>query len=408
MTPRTPSAALALVAAALWLAPAPCAAVSLPDPARGLYAMPSASVVAPDGDRQTDDGWHVGLTVGAPMSARWNVEAEGFYEELGDQTGAQHQFGVAGHALRFFHRSTPFSPFALGGVGVMAVNDFFDEGLRAFGELGGGFSARLPGTPFVYRVDVRYRQVRHLTDFAKRPFADATVGLGMVFPLARPPDPAPPPPRPRVAAAPGDTDGDGVPDGADLCPGTSPGTPVNPLGCAADNDLDGVIDRHDRCLQTPAGAVVDRFGCEPDTDGDRVSNRRDACPGTPPGATVDAHGCPPVEVLRLEGVHFELDRAALTPAAKRVLNGVAGALKRRKGVNVEVAGHTDVRGTDAYNQALSERRARSVMDYLVEAGVPAGTLSARGYGERRPVADAAVAGADVRNRRVELRISAAP
>jgi outer membrane protein OmpA-like peptidoglycan-associated protein len=412
MTPRAPYAVPALLAAALCLAPAPCAALSLPDPSRKWYAMPSGAVVAPDGDRQTDDGWRVGLTVGAPVpsrwSDRWNLEVEGFYEELGEPAGAQHQFGVGGHALRFFHRWPPFAPFALGGTGVMAVNDFFNEGLKVFGELGGGFTQRLPGTSFTFRVDVRYRQVRHMTDFAKRAYADAVIGIGLVLPLAGHPDPAAPSPTPRLAAGPTDRDGDGVPDGRDLCPGTGPDVPVNAHGCPADGDLDGVVDRHDRCPDTPIGVAVGRFGCEPDSDGDRVANRLDACPGTRPGARVDDKGCPPVEVLRLEGVHFEFDKAVLTPAAKRVLDGVAGRLKQRDGVKVEVAGHTDRRGTEAHNQALSERRARSVAAYLVAAGVPAEMLSSRGYGERRPVADGAVPGGDVLNRRVELRISAAP
>jgi OOP family OmpA-OmpF porin len=71
-------------------------------------------------------------------------------------------------------------------------------------------------------------------------------------------------------------------------------------------------------------------------------------------------------------------------------------------VVVEVAGHTDSVGTDQYNQGLSERRANSVRDYLVEQGVRASRLTAVGYGENRPVATNDTADGRQENRRVEL------
>jgi outer membrane protein OmpA-like peptidoglycan-associated protein len=70
-----------------------------------------------------------------------------------------------------------------------------------------------------------------------------------------------------------------------------------------------------------------------------------------------------------------------------------------------VEGHTDSTGADAYNQALSERRANSVLRYLVDAGVPASRLSAQGFGESQPVADNDTAEGRAQNRRVVLRRS---
>jgi OOP family OmpA-OmpF porin len=70
-----------------------------------------------------------------------------------------------------------------------------------------------------------------------------------------------------------------------------------------------------------------------------------------------------------------------------------------------VEGHTDSTGADAYNQALSERRANAVLKYLVDAGVPAARLSARGFGESEPVADNDTAEGRAQNRRVVLRRS---
>ncbi len=113
---------------------------------------------------------------------------------------------------------------------------------------------------------------------------------------------------------------------------------------------------------------------------------------------------PKPEVIRLEGVHFETNSAELTPASAAILDRVVETLKKHPKIRVEVAAHTDSRGSAAYNQALSERRAKSVMDYLVSHGVDASRLSAHGYGESQPVASNATPEGRAKNRRVELRI----
>lgn len=408
-TPPSPAPRASLFRAALlaclWLCLLPATARA---GALEAYLFPALSAVAPDGDRQTDDGWRVSLTAGLKRNRYLNVEGEGFYERLAEPAGARYQFGGGGHALWFFHRWAPFAPFALVGAGVMVVEDYLNDSPRVYGELGGGFMSRLAGTAASLRVDLRYRQVRKMSEFNDRPFADGLISAGLVFPLAGPPPPAPAPPPPPAPRPDGDADGDGVPDSLDRCGDTPASAPVNGLGCVADSDLDGVNDLRDRCPATPPGATVDAFGCEPDADLDRVPNRADACPGTRPGARVDERGCPPVKVLRLEGVHFAHDKAVLSPAAKVVLNGVAEGLKRRPGVRIEVAGHTDARGGDAYNRRLSARRAKAVRDYLESRGVAGERLTSKGYGETVPVADNATAEGRARNRRVELRISEGP
>jgi outer membrane protein OmpA-like peptidoglycan-associated protein len=107
--------------------------------------------------------------------------------------------------------------------------------------------------------------------------------------------------------------------------------------------------------------------------------------------------------LTLEGVNFMNDSAELTPGSKRVLNRVASSLKEWSEVDVEVEGHTDSVADDAYNMDLSQRRAESVRAYLIERGVSASRLSAKGYGETRPVASNETPEGRAKNRRVELR-----
>jgi len=140
----------------------------------------------------------------------------------------------------------------------------------------------------------------------------------------------------------------------------------------------------------------------PDLDGDGVPNERDKCPNTRPGAVVDLDGCEVEAVIELEGVYFDFDKATIKPEGKAVLNEAAALLKKHERVVVEVAGHTDSVGSDAYNQGLSERRANAVKDYLTAQGVTATRLTARGYGEAQPVASNDTDAGRAENRRVEL------
>lgn len=154
-----------------------------------------------------------------------------------------------------------------------------------------------------------------------------------------------------------------------------------------------------------------------DSDADGVADEVDTCPGTAAGATVDAGGCPPLppaeptietaragDTIVLRGVNFESGRATLTTNAKTLLDEVARQLAQRAGLRVEIGGHTDGRGDEAYNQGLSERRARSVQDYLAGQGVDAAQLTAVGYGEAQPVDTNETDEGRERNRRVELKV----
>jgi OOP family OmpA-OmpF porin len=194
-----------------------------------------------------------------------------------------------------------------------------------------------------------------------------------------------------------DSDGDGVVDGLDKCPGTPAGRKVNAEGCELDSDGDGVVDGLDKCPGTPAGRKVDANGCEIDTDGDGLVDGVDKCP-TVYAKTAD--GCPPPLVL--EGVNFDNDQATLRPDAIGILDRAAISLKEWGAVKVEIAGHTDSNNTDEYNQKLSERRANAVRDFLIGKGIAADRLTAKGYGESRPIADNNTEEGRAQNRRVEM------
>ncbi|TFG98082.1 MAG: OmpA family protein [Myxococcales bacterium] len=139
---------------------------------------------------------------------------------------------------------------------------------------------------------------------------------------------------------------------------------------------------------------------------------RPAPPPPPPAPVVrrpaPAPAPPPApstqERLVLRGVTFATDSAQIDPGSAVVLDVAAEQLRARSGVNVVVEGHTDSTGSDAYNQQLSQRRADSVLGYLVRKGVPANRLTARGMGESSPVASNDTRDGRALNRRVELEV----
>jgi outer membrane protein OmpA-like peptidoglycan-associated protein len=101
-------------------------------------------------------------------------------------------------------------------------------------------------------------------------------------------------------------------------------------------------------------------------------------------------------------VLFDFNKSTLQPASDAVLQQVADLLAKDKTLKIEVQGHTDNVGGDAYNQTLSEARARAVADWLTTHGVSAARLTAQGYGKTKPVADNNNDEGRAKNRRVEI------
>ena len=124
-------------------------------------------------------------------------------------------------------------------------------------------------------------------------------------------------------------------------------------------------------------------------------------PPPPPPPPAPAVGS---KIVSLEGTHFDFNKATLTAAGTAKLDEAATVLAENPSVTVNVDGHTDSVGSDAYNQGLSERRAKAVVDYLVAKGVDAARLSPTGYGESKPVATNDTAEGRALNRRVELLV----
>ncbi len=177
-----------------------------------------------------------------------------------------------------------------------------------------------------------------------------------------------------------DFDGDGILDEDDKCPDT-PG-PRLAQGCPAlDADNDGIL-KEDQCEDDPEDfdGFQDEDGCpEPDNDGDTVLDGEDRCPEL--AGIIQWQGCRDVRVE----VFFKTNSAKLLPRSFDTLNDMAQIIITNKTIGkVEVQGHTDDVGNARRNMKLSQARADSVRDYLIERGVSPDRLVAKGYGESVP------------------------
>lgn len=203
-----------------------------------------------------------------------------------------------------------------------------------------------------------------------------------------------------------DFDKDGVPDAFDKCPNTPVGFEVDSTGCKMDADKDGISDGLDKCPNTPAGTLVDSTGCPMDFDKDGIPDEKDKCPNTLPGIRVDEKGCPLNKKEDLDqlkkGINFKLNSTKLTKNSFSTLDDIAKLMRRIQDANLEVQGHTDDKGTDEFNMKLSQKRAQTVVDYLVQHGVQSERLRAVGFGRSMPLVDNKTEKGRAKNRRVEL------
>ncbi|WP_375325806.1 OmpA family protein [Flagellimonas sp. GZD32] len=202
-----------------------------------------------------------------------------------------------------------------------------------------------------------------------------------------------------------DSDGDGVADKDDACPNT-PGL-AELAGCP-DADGDGVADKDDEC-PNEAGPAENK-GCPwPDTDGDGVLDKDDQCPEV--AGTVANNGCPEVteEVQKqlndyARTILFDTGKSSIKAESTSVMVDIIQILNEYPTSKFTVEGHTDSVGSESLNQKLSEERANSVRDFLIDKGIGADRLTAIGYGEAKPIATNNTRAGRAENRRVEINL----
>jgi OOP family OmpA-OmpF porin len=223
---------------------------------------------------------------------------------------------------------------------------------------------------------------------------------------------------PKTNGCPPDRDGDGILDADDACPELAgvknDDRELN--GCPPDRDGDRIYDNADACPDVKGIASDDpaKNGCPGDSDGDGITDDQDACPRERGKSNSDPkkHGCPTLvrvtdkEIVILQRVEFKTGSDVILPASDELLEQVSEVLRDHPEIlTIEIQGHTDNRGSAAFNKKLSERRAASVMNWLASRGkIDEGRLTSKGYGMDAPIEDNGTEAGRQANRRVEFKI----
>jgi OOP family OmpA-OmpF porin len=218
-----------------------------------------------------------------------------------------------------------------------------------------------------------------------------------------------------------DRDGDGIPDDVDKCPDDPEDKDgfEDQDGCPdPDNDKDKILDVDDLCPNDPEDydGFEDKDGCpDPDNDKDRILDVNDKCPNEPEtyNGFQDDDGCPDQGMVKirkgkleiLDKIYFETDKTDIKPISFPLIDAIAATIKGNPQLQLlEIQGHADERGSDQHNLELTDGRAHSVMNALVERGVNPATLRAKGYGETKPICTQHNENCWSQNRRVEFII----
>jgi outer membrane protein OmpA-like peptidoglycan-associated protein len=401
----------------------------------GHYFAADHSLGRSEVDPSAHSPYHAGafgLGLGFHLGRYITLEAEGLASrtQTRDFRTALWVFQLGGH-LRFHPDTRVFQPYLLLGYGAIA--SMMDEkGVGPDDQDGVGRAALGFRIGFSDRIGIRLEgRVQSSLAFASKYLAigDETsyggpdfLGLGSIyFNLGEQP--------PRLVREKifiqdetpfPDPDRDGLITRADRCP-REPEDPdgfQDEDGCPdPDNDGDGIADARDRCpLRAELlNQIDDQDGCpETDEDGDNVIGSLDQCPelGENRNGYKDGDGC--VDELPaplrgvvgvIEGVQFRNLTGQMLTRSLAALDRIVAVLKEFPEVKVEVAGHTDGRGRETTNRAISQRRAEAVREYLISRGISPDRIGAVGYGMDRPIASNRTQAGRARNRRVELKLA---
>jgi OmpA-OmpF porin, OOP family len=328
-------------------------------PGSGKYIAAGVFYVSPDSSRGTDSGQGVNYGYAGRLGQRGAWELRLFADTL--ETGVPggtdfYQYGAGIDAIRYFGNTGKGHPFVLLGAGGVGndVSPDSEDGITAYANAGLGWrSAPWRGWGLRHRFELR-----GMYDSFASGQVDVLAGLTLE------------------------------------------------IGSERTKVVERVVEV-EKIVEREVIREVPTIAAVADRDGDGIPDDRDACPDTVAGAQVDADGCVRKEqVVVLPNIEFEFARAQLTFTGREELQKVRRFLRDQPEIRLEIWGHTDSLGTDAYNLKLSQQRASAVVDFLVENGIETGRLNWAGFGESRPLASNDTEEGQARNRRVELHIRA--
>jgi OOP family OmpA-OmpF porin len=324
------------------------------------YVSGLGTYIDPDSDRNLDSEFAgFKLAGGFAIDEKWNVEIEASMLDVTGDGGPDTDFtGLLLNGMYLWNRADKFTPYILAGAGYLdADQDGGDTNEDLQLQAGPGFLWDFTDSgQWSLRSELL---IRWADDDQSSAAKDLLLNVGVQYAFggsnknssaksrtnaSAPPPSAEPIAAPAatgaIAAAALDTDGDGVPDIIDECPNTVQGAKVNDVGCAYE--------------------------------------------------------------LTLSGTNYDVNAAILSESGQQALNNVAESLKNFPEVNITIEGYTDSDGSEAFNQDLSDRRAKSARDYLVRRGVAGTRITAYGRGESNPIASNDTPEGRAQNRRVVL------
>ncbi|MDP9014619.1 MAG: OmpA family protein [Pseudomonadota bacterium] len=334
------------------------------DDTGAFYISPMLQYHLLDQERISKDNFGGQIGLGFNLLHGFAVEADVNRANfsISGLTADQRLTGYSVDVIKKFFPDSSFRPYVLVGAGEMddtltkAPHTFHTSLAEAGVGLLTGLGSQTGSTRVQLRTEAKYRlEFANAGLYGPKDPSDLIFGVGVQMMFGAPEPPPPPPPEPKIVEV------------------QAPPPPPPP----------------------PAGPV--------DSDGDGVPDSIDQCPDTPKGTPVDAVGCPIKDEIKLQGVNFATGSADLIPTSDFVLSYAVQSLKKNPTLVIEVDGHTDSVGSASKNLALSQARAETVMRYLREHGVT-NTMTAKGYGKDRPIADNKTSDGRLQNRRVTLKI----
>lgn len=343
------------------------------------YFFVNGRYIDTDNNRGVRDGSGVHAGFSIPLNSNWGLELAGFNQTLETGSAGGTDFYQRGGGLDLVYslgNRSGFTPFVLAGLGA-AQNDVTPDSkdkVTAYGNLGIGLVGGLFATDWL-RGRLEGRVV--YDDFESGQL-DFIVGAGLELAVGVT--------RERVV------------------------THEVEKTVYVDKPVERIVEVPvEKVVYQPVEKVVEKIVIQevapPDSDGDNIRDAKDLCPGTLPGLVTDNRGCVITrQIVRLDNVLFEFGSDVLTQQSSPVLDEAADFLRQQPDLHVEVAGHTDSRGSDAFNMRLSKLRATRVLNGLAERKIGRERMMAHGYGEALPVADNVSDSGRALNRRVELRI----
>ncbi len=369
--------------------------------------------------RLNNAGFDIGARAGFYPIRFFGVEAEGGAMPVGTKAGESATLWTVRGSVVGQLGLWSVTPFVLAGVGALGVRS--DAPPTALGNdvdpavhFGGGVKVYVNRWVNL-RLDVRdvLSHEKGVDDTLKADNLEVLLGINVT--LGRKKDE----PVSEPAKGPVDTDGDGIYDDVDACI-DAPET-FNDFededGCPEiDTDGDGFLDHEDQCVDDPetVNDYKDEDGCpEKDTDGDGFWDEDDKCieePETKNGFE-DNDGCPdevPEEIAAfsgvIEGIYFDTAKDTIKKKSRKKLDEAVEVLKKFPDLKIRVNGHTDNQGGHDYNVDLSQRRADSVKQYMVDAGIDASRIQTKGHGPDKPIADNKTGKGRAKNRRIEFEL----